>query len=200
MRITLLVASLLLSFALGWVGHVLYVQQNSPSVEERVDVLNEQVRKIAQLATAEQRQNVWLSHRDVYAFDLPGFRKSAMLNARSRITAGFDLEGVSVEVDEGARTVRILDWPPAQELSFEVDTRYFDIDQGLFNTFETRELNALDTRIRSELRDEIDYPALRDACYEQADDLLGVLRAQLELTGWRLEVDWPPTAGEIARG
>ena len=200
MRITLLVASLLLSFALGWVGHVLYVRQASPTVEQRVDVLNDQVRKIVQLATAEQRQSVWLSHRDVNAFDLPGFRKSAMLNARARVTAGFDLEGVSVEVDEATRTVRVRDWPTAKELGFEVDTHYFDIDQGLFNAFETRDLNALDDRLRAELREKIDYGSLQAACYRQADDLLGLLRAQLELTGWRLEVDWPPTAGDIARG
>ena len=200
MRIALLCASLALSFALGWLGHAYYASQAGPTVEERVAVLNEQVRKIAQLATAEQRQSLWLSHKEVGYLDLPGFRKRLMLNARARITAGFDLEGISVDVDEDARTVTVRDWPPAKELSFEVDTHFFDIDQGLFNTFDSGELNAAEDRLRKELRAKIDYGALTDACYEQADELLGALGAQLELSGWRLVVEWPEGDPKTERG
>lgn len=200
MRIILFASSLALAFALGWISHALYLDSVGPDVEERVDVLNGQIRKIAQLATAEQEQSIWLSRRQVGALDLPGFRKKLMVNARARIRAGFDLEGMSVEVDEATETVTIRDWPSARELSFEVDTRFFDIDQGWFNTFDTRDLNAADERVREELRKRVDYGALEAACYEQADDLLDVLRSQLALSGWQLVVDWPPSAGEIARG
>lgn len=200
MRVALLIASLALSFALGWLSHVYYATQAGPTVEERLEVLNTQVRKIAQLATAEQRQSLWLSHKEVGYLDLPGFRKRLMLNARARITAGFDLEGITVEVDEGRRVVIVRDWPPARELSFEVDTRVFDIDQGMFNTFDSGELNAAEERLRRELRDKVDYAALTAACYEQADELLGALRAQLALSGWRLEVEWPAHDQVARRG
>ena len=200
MRLPLLLASLALSFLLGWLGHAYYLSQSGPTVEERVAVLNTQVRKIAQLATAEQRQSLWLNRKDVGYLDLPGFRKRLMLNSRARITAGFDLEGIAVDVDEDARVVTVRDWPVARELSFEVDTQVFDLDQGVFNTYDATELNAAEERLRRELRAKVDYGALIAACYEQADDLLGALRAQLELSGWRLEVEWPEDDRVARRG
>lgn len=195
MRLLLLVVSLLLAFAVGWLSRGWYVAASAPTVSERALVVEEQIRKIAQFATAEQYYNEFFTHKQVGYIDLPFFNKSLMVRARARVVMGFDLEGIQVDVQQDDRTVTVRNWPAPQELAFEVNSSYFDFEQGLFNGFETDELNAVDETVEATLRGKIDYAALSTTCYAQADDLLSGLRANLALMGWTLEVeDWPATA------
>ncbi len=195
MRIALLLLSLLLAFLCGWLSHGIYLHNAAPSIEERAVVVEEQVRKIARLATVEQSYSQFFNHKEVGYIDLPIFNKSVMIRARARVVMGFDLEDIQVEVDETSRRVLIRNWPAPSEIAFEVDSEYFDIDQGFFNGFETQELNAVSDRMKSVLRSRIDTAALAVACYAQADDLLSVIDDNLAMSGWRIEVeDWPEAA------
>ncbi len=195
MRFVILLLSLLLAFLCGWLGHSLYLANTAPTIEERAFVVEEQIRKIAQLATVEQNYSEFFNHKEVGYIDLPIFNKSVMLRARARVVMGFNLEGIQVEVDETTKRVLIRDWPAPEELAFEVNSEYFDFDQGFFNGFETAELNDVSEKMKRTLRDKIDYGALSVACYEQARELLDVVDANLRLSGWRIEVeDWPETA------
>ena len=192
MRLALLTASLILAFATGWLAHALWVERSAPSVEERAVVIEGQLRKIAQLATVERRYNEFFNHKEVGYIDLPMFNKSVMLRANARVVMGFDLDGIRVEADEATRTLTIHDWPEPKELAFELQTSYFDFDQGWFNGFEGQELNAVSARLETQLRDKIDYAPLRQACYEQADEWMNVIRDQLALSGWTLRLaNWP---------
>ncbi len=195
MRIALLLCSVVLAFLSGWLSHSLYLANTAPTVEERAIVVEEQIRKIAKLATVEQNYNEFFNHKEVGYIDLPIFNKSVMVRARARVVMGFDLENIEVEVDESAKRVIIRNWPAPTEIAFEVNSAYFDLDQGFFNGFETQELNDVSDKLKRVLRDKVDYSALSVACYEQAEDLLGVVDANLQLSGWRIEVeDWPTTA------
>ena len=192
MRLALLVASLVLAFATGWLAHALWAARTGPTVEERTVSLEGHLRKIAQLATVERHYSEFVTHKEVGYIDLPIFNKSVILRANARVVMGFDLEGVRVVADEGSRTLTIYDWPAPEELAFEIQTHYFDLEQGLFNGFEGKELNAVSARLERRLRANIDYAPLRVACYEQADEMLAVVRDQLSLAGWTLVVDgWP---------
>ena len=202
MRLVLLTASLVLAFATGWLAHALWAARTGPTVEERTVSLEGHLRKIAQLATVERRFNEFVTHKEVGYIDFPMFNKSVILRANARVVMGFDLEGVRVVADEGTRTLTIYDWPAPEELAFEMQTQYFDLEQGLFNGFEGKELNAVADRLERRLRERIDYAPLRAACYEQADEMLALVREQLALAGWTLAVDgWPtPSPGERAHG
>ena len=195
MRFALLLLSLLLAFLTGWLSHSLYLANTAPTIEERAVVVEEQIRKIAKLATVEQNYHEFFNHKEIGYIDLPIFNKSVMVRARARVVMGFDLEGIQVEVDETTKRVLIRNWPAPSEIAFEVNSEYFDFDQGFFNGFETKELNAVSDKLKQTLRNKVDYSALSVACYEQAQELLDVIDANLELSGWRIEVeDWPATA------
>ncbi len=192
MRLVLFLASLLLAFATGWLGHMLWLAQSAPKIEQQVVLIEGQVRKIAQLATVERRYNEFFNHKEVGYIDFPAFNKSVILRANARVVMGFDLEGIRIEADEQTKTLTVYDWPEPKELSFEMQTQYFDLEQGWFNGFEGQELNAVSAELEKRLREKIDYQPLRKASYEQTDDLLSVVRDQLALTGWTLKIDrWP---------
>ena len=192
MRLILLVASLLLAFLAGWLGHALWQSYTAPSIEEHSHAIEGQVRKIVQLATAEQNVSMMLNYKEIGFVDLPIFNKSVFVRANGRMVMGFDLEGIRVEANEDTKALTIHGWPPPKELAFEMQSSYFDIDQGWFNEFEGAELNRVGDKLQTRLRSKVNYVELMRQCYAQADELLDILRDQLALTGWQLEIaSWP---------
>ncbi|NTW34279.1 MAG: DUF4230 domain-containing protein, partial [Bacteroidetes bacterium] len=71
--------------------------------------------------------------------DVSFFTKKALIRVKARILAGFDFEKVKISVDEKSKTVTISNIPPPQILSMEHDLDYYDITEGIFNSFSTED-------------------------------------------------------------
>ncbi len=155
-------------------------------------IIEEQIRKIAQLATAEGRYGQMFNHKEVGFLDYPSFNKSVIVDADARVVVGFDLEGIRITADAKTKRLIVHNWPQPVELAYEVDMRYFDLDQGLFNSFDSKELNEIKARMGEELRAEIDFETLNQKSFEQAANLLAIIDDNLRLSGWSLEVEKRP--------
>ena len=173
---------------LGWFGKAYFDKSFTPDIAERTVIIEEQIRKIAQLATAEGRYGQMFNHKEVGFLDYPSFNKSVIVDADARVIVGFDLEGIQITADAKNKRLMVHNWPSPVEIAYEVDMRYFDLDQGLFNSFDSKELNEIKARMGEVLRSEIDLETLNRKSYKQAADLLAVIDDNLRLSGWRLEV------------
>lgn len=180
---------------LGWLGKAYFDKAQLPKIEERSVIIEEQIRKIAQLATAEGHYGQMFNHKEVGFLDYPSFNKSVIVDAEARVIVGFNLEGISVTADAKTKTIVVHNWPDPTELAYEVDMRYFDLDQGLFNSFTSKELNDIKTKMGEELRSQMDYKSLKIKSFEQANDLLSIIDENLRLSGWHLEVADRPEIG-----
>jgi len=188
----LFLSCLIGALLLGWLGKAYFDNVQSPNIEQRTVIIEEQIRKIAQLATAEGHYGQMFTHKEVGFLDYPSFNKSVIVDAQARTVIGFDLEGISVEADPKAKKLIVHHWPNPAELAYEVDMRYFDLNQGLFNSFDSKELNAIKAGMGKELKTKIDYASLELKSFEQAEDLLGIIDENLGLAGWQLEVSNRP--------
>ncbi len=192
MKNFLIFACLVGALLLGWLSKAYFDQSFAPDFAERTVLIEEQIRKIAQLATAEGRYGQMFNHKETGFLDYPSFNKSVIIDADARVVVGFDLEGIHIEADTKTKRLIVHNWPAPIELAYEVDMRYFDLDQGLFNSFESKELNDIKARMGEKLRNEIDFETLNQQSYEQAEDLLGIIHGNLMLSGWKLEVSKRP--------
>ena len=77
------------------------------------------------------------------------------------------------------------------------DIDYFDIDEGLFNSFSPQELSALNKEAKQVILDKIPQSGLLEAAAERRTEMLVVLRALVESAGWKLQVEGE--AAPIAR-
>ncbi|MFK8056487.1 MAG: DUF4230 domain-containing protein [Saprospiraceae bacterium] len=202
MKNLLLLSCLLGALLLGWFGKAYWDFSQAPNIKERSVIIEDQIRKIAQLATAEGHYGQMFNHKETGFLDYPSFNKSVIVDATARVVVGFDLEGISVEADAGRKRLIVHHWPEPSELAYEVDMRYFDLDQGLFNSFDSKELNEIKAKMGEELKSKLDFETLEAKSFEQAEDLLGIIDENLRLVGWHLEVSQRPEIGftEVPKG
>lgn len=169
------------------------VYREEPSIPtESSTVLLEQVRKVMKLVTVEGDFNELYSREDSWNYSdwlaqLPGFKKKIMLRVKARASVGYDLSGTHLTTDEESRTI-YLDLPARPEiLSLEHDVDYYDIDEGVFNHFDPKELTTINIEAKKRIREKIETSGLFNKAAEQRSEVIAMVRALVESRGWRLE-------------
>ena len=160
-------------------------------------VLLERVRPVLKLVNVEGDLSEIYSHTDSWHYTrmlalLPSFQKKAMLRVKARVSVGYDLEGLKLTTNEQDHTLTLSSAPTPQVLSIEHDVDYFDIDEGLFNSFSPRELTALNKEAKQVILDKIPQTGLLEEAAKRRQEMLVVLRALVESAGWTLVVEGEP--------
>lgn len=160
-------------------------------------VLLERVRPVLKLVNVEGDLSEIYSHTDSWHYTrmlalLPSFQKKAMLRVKARVSVGYDLEGLKLTTNEQDHTLTLSAAPTPQVLSIEHDVDYFDIDEGLFNSFSPRELTALNKEAKQVILDKIPQSGLLEEAAKRRQEMLVVLRALVESAGWTLVVEGEP--------
>ena len=196
MKYLVLAVAVLLAGALGW---VLSARLGGPSLEDRAVRVEDQIRRVAKLATAEGQYVRMYRYVDEGSTSwLPFTDQRVVVQARARVVMGFDLEGVSVTVDREAGELVVEGWPEPEEIAFEFDSELFDVSEGLFVDIGKDVLNAVERGARKRMRERIDYARLRSESYAQADELLAIVRVELADAGYGLRVAGWPTDVAVA--
>ncbi len=186
-------ALVLLVVLAGVVGWMMATKAHAPDIEGMAHRVEDQINKIAQFATAEGLYSRMYRYNDEGSTKLFQFTdKKFLVRADARVVYGFDFDSVQVDTDYGTQRLILRGWPEPSQLSFEYDTEFFDITEGLFASIDKDDLNRVNQRVRERIAGEVDAASLQAQSYEQADALLGIIRSQLEEVGWELEVEgWP---------
>jgi hypothetical protein len=151
------------------------------------EVVIQQIRSVAQLATAEA------TVRDVVTYEQTRYlaTKRALLVVTGRVLAGVNLDpaasdgGAQVQLDAAARRIRV-EIPPARVLAVEVaDVRTYDERAGLLNPFRPEDRDAMQRQARERVRQAgADLRVLEHAERNAAT----ALQALLGRDGWSVEV------------
>jgi hypothetical protein len=195
-RLLLLIGALLLVF---FITREIY--RPAPSTEEvSSTVLLERVRPVLKLVTVEGDFSELYDQKDSWTYNqflaqLPSFRKRAIVRVKARVSVGYDLNGLQVSTDEATHTLRLDAPPKPQVLSVEHDLDYYDLDEGLFNHFDPKELTALNTKAKQKVLDQVPTSGLFAEAEKQRDEIVAVVRALAESAGWTLELGWEPKDG-----
>jgi len=177
----------------GYAGYYLHDQLDRPDIEGLALRVEDQVNRISQFATAEGLYSRVYRYKDEGTTSwLPFTDKEILVRADARVLVGFKVDSVDISIDYDHQELLVRGWPPPQELAFEYDTEYFDVREGLFTEIDAKILNKVKAAMRERIAREVDYPALYAESYDQADELLELIRIELSRTGWSLRVeDWP---------
>ncbi len=187
-RIILVIGACLLVF---FITREVYREEPSLPTENST-VLLEQVRKVMKLVTVEGDFNELYSREDSWNYSdwlaqLPGFKKKIMLRVKARASVGYDLSGTHLTTDEENHTIH-LDLPARPEiLSLEHDVDYYDIDEGVFNHFDPKELTTINVEAKKRIREKIEASGLFNKAAEQRSEVIAMVRALVESKGWHFE-------------
>jgi len=185
-NILLLLFSLVL-LVMAWYAGYKYKWVNKKE-ETSVSVVLEKVEKVFKLVTVEGHLSEIYDYKDYYSWDLPFFRKKALVRVNARVLAGFDFEKLQLDTDESSKTITIRNFPEAEILTLEHDLDYYDITQGTFNTFTPKDYNQINKNVKEFARAKAIDSKILSAAEEQKTEIMDMLKTLIEATGWKVEV------------
>lgn len=153
-------------------------------------VLLERIRPVMKLVTVEGDFNEVFSYSNAEAsFDwlkyFSPFQKKAMLRVKARVSVGYDLEGMDLKVDEASKTITLRGMAVPEVLSMEHDVDYYDMDAGTFNPFTAQDLTKMEATAKQMVRAKIPESGLFNTAAERKQEMLQVIRALVEGSGWK---------------
>lgn len=118
-------------------------------------------------------------------------QKKALIVVKAKVLVGFDFAKVRLRWEEGARRIVIEEIPAPEILSIDSDYNVYDIEQGVFNRFNTQEY----TKMLVDAKQTLHNKAVASELPVIASKQLGVLLDQLALSmGWEVTYLLPPAA------
>lgn len=148
----------------------------------------ERIEKVMKLVSVEGHYTELLKY-DKSTFDFPGFRKKALVQVNGRVLVGYDMEKFSMNYDIDKKVLNIQQLPAPEILAIETSTKYFDMEQGIFNSFTKDELTLIDKKSKEVIRNKALADQLIQAAEEQKNELLMMVLEPLMLSGWKITVN-----------
>jgi len=150
------------------------------------EILLENIKKVCKLTTVEGEFTDILDHKEYLRFDFYPFQKKAILKIKANVSAGYDLEKLSFEINDATRKITVSEFPDAEILSVDMDVQYFNISEGIFNSFSEEELTELNVMAKDLITLKAYNSILLNDAEAKAFDLLESLRLMAESFGWQL--------------
>jgi len=178
----------LVLIAMAWYAGYKYSWVNKKE-EIAVNVVLDKIQKVFKLVTVEGHLSEIYDYKDYYNWDVSFFRKKALVRVNAKVMAGFDFEKVKLTVDEDSKTIYIGDFPEAEILSMEHDLDYYDISQGSFNTFSSKDYNQINKNVKEFARAKAIDSKLLESAEEQKEEIIDMLKTIIQATGWKVVVN-----------
>jgi hypothetical protein len=170
----------------GWLSWRFFAP-HSKSVEEST-VLLEKIRAVAKLSTVEGQFSEIYSHSEYQGFFSFFWDKKILVRVRATVSAGYNLERLSFETDPATKTVYMNALPEPQLLSIDHTLDYYDISEGIFQSFTPEDYTRINEKAKDLIREQAMKSNLMAEARTQASQLVEMLRFLIEGAGWRLEV------------
>ena len=202
MRHTLAIAGLLGVFALGFFVAWQIARPRAERVEQAsADVLLEKVKSVAKLVTVEGYFSEIYSHKDYLKVtdmfphmlkDIPAFRKKALVRVKGKVSVGYDLDQMRIDLDPETHTIRLSNLPRPDIISVEHDLEYYDLTEGTFNQFTAEDYSKLNARAKNLIVQQARQSDLFRQAEAQGNRLIEMITFLAEEAGWRVEQEARP--------
>lgn len=163
-------------------------QVNDPMPDVQQKILLERIRKVAKMITVEGEFSNIHQYNDSYWSDISILRKKALIRVDAKVSVGYDLKKASFEMDADQKILRVRNLPQPEILSIDHNLQYYDIQEGMFNSFSEAELTSIGNVAKKKLEKAAqDGPLIEEARAEGIESL-EIIKLLVEQAGWRFEV------------
>ncbi len=177
---------LLGGFALGvWLTWCWFQRQETTTSEDAT-VLLERMQQVAKLITVEGYFSEIYDYKDYWHYDILPLRKKALLRVKAKVSVGYDLSRLTFEARPEERVIVLSNLPDPEILSIDHDIDYYDIQEGLFNTFSREDYNRLNADAKELIRKRALESDLFLVAEEQSNQLQEMMRFMAQSAGWTL--------------
>ncbi len=114
-------------------------------------------------------------------------KKKALIIINAKAQVGYDLKKMRLQADESQRIIRVQSFPQPELLSVSPNLQFYDIKNGLFNSFSPDDLTDLNQRAREYIEEKIPDSSLMHTARAEALQAIQVIEKIVGTIGWTLD-------------
>lgn len=168
-----------------WIG----IRVSKPKDHKKEDavVVLQSIRDVFKVTTVESEISEFFSQKTYSWIDLSPFRKSVIVRVRAKVSAGFDLDTSSIQIDESSKSILLKFPEEAQILSVDHKLDYYDFSQGTFNSFNAEELSQIQDKARDLIIRTAEQSDLLSRAKARKTEILNSFGKLLSNTGYTIK-------------
>lgn len=114
-------------------------------------------------------------------------KKKALVVINAKAQVGYDLKKLKLNADLDRKRIILAEFPQPEVLSIEPDIQFYDIKNGLFNSFSSDDLTDLNAKAKEHIREKIPESGLLDTAKKEALEAVLIIEKMVETIGWKLD-------------
>lgn len=172
-----------------WVYSMFTKKKKRELTEHQSTVILDKIKSVCKLVSVEG------DFAEIYRYEniKDGFmsilssKKKALVVINAKAQIGYDLKKLRLEADNNSKRIILKDFPEPEILSIEPDIQFYDIKNGLFNSFSPDDLTQLNQNAKEHIRDKIPESGLIDTAKKEALEAVLLIEKIVETIGWKLD-------------
>ena len=184
------VLGLVLGVIATYWGYSFFKKKQSKEVTlHQSTVLLEKIRSVSKLVSVEGE------FAEIYKYEntkerflsLVSSKKKALIVIRAKAQIGYDLKKVKIESDIDNKRIILTHFPQPEILSIAPELEFYDIKNGMFNSFSPDDLTILNSEAKNHIREKIPESGLMETAKKEALQAVLLMESIVATIGWELD-------------
>ena len=172
-----------------WVYSLFNKKQSKQLTEKQSTVLLDKIKSVCKLVSVEG------DFAEIYHYEntkegfmnLLSSKKKALIIVKAKAHIGYDLKKLKMKADNERKKIILDAFPEPEVLSIEPDLQFYDIKNGLFNSFKPEDLTNLNVEAKEHIKQKIPESGLMDTARKEVLQAVLVVEKIVETIGWTLD-------------
>jgi len=187
--IELLLGAVLGAAGMAWGFSLFRKRNNKELTDQQSTIILDKIKSVCKLVSVEG------DFAEIYRYEniKEGFlnmlssKKKALVVINAKAQIGYDLKKIRLEADKDRKRIVLKDFPQPEILSIEPDLQFYDIKNGLFNSFSPQDLTELNSQAKKHIEEKIPESGLIDTARREALTAVLMIEKMVETIGWKLD-------------
>jgi hypothetical protein len=156
-------------------------------LKENSLLIQQQIKNVSKIIVTEGHFSEVYSYKDSQQLFGPYFTadKKALVVVNAEVVVAYDLNEINFEVDEVAKTLRIMNIPDP-EIKINPDFEYYDVTSDYFNQFSAEDYNKIKNNVKASLLKKVKASSLQKNAENRLISELSKFYILTNSLGWTL--------------
>ena len=185
----LFLGSVLGAILLYWMYSLFRIKRRKELTEHQSTIILEKIKSVCKLISVEGdfAEIYRYENKREHFMSLLSSKKKALIVINAKAQIGYDLKKVLMHADTDKKKIILSNFPQPEVLSIEPELEFYDIKNGLFNTFTPSDLTSLNQEAKKHVMEKIPESGLMDTARREAWEAVLLIEKIVETIGWKLD-------------
>jgi len=177
------------AIAMYWLFTLFGKKKSKELTEHQSTVLLEKIKSVCKLISVEG------DFAEIYKYEntkehfmsLVSSKKKALIVINAKAQIGYNLQKIFMHADNEKKKIILTNFPEPEVISIEPELEFYDIQNGLFNTFTPNDLTSLNKEAKKHILEKIPESGLMDTARREALEAVLLIEKIVETIGWKLD-------------